>query len=106
MSTTAYEIPLLSAPQSLSISLAGVAYNLVVRWNDPAQAWVLDISDANNNLLIGGIAMTTGVDLLGQYQYLGFGGSLYVQSDFDTLAEPTYYNLGSTAHLYFVVTTE
>lgn len=104
MSVTAFEIPLLSTPQSLSISLAGTQYNLIVRWNDPAQVWVLDINDSNNNPIVNGIALTTGVDLLGQYKYLNFGGSLYLQTDYDTLADATFYNLGSTAHLYFVVT--
>ena len=61
------------------------------------------INDVNDNPVVTGIALKTGIDLLGQFAYLNFGGSLYVQTDFDPLADPNYQNLGSTSHLYFVV---
>lgn len=105
VSSTAYEIPLSANPQTLAVTLAGVPYNLRVLWNaDPnADCWVLDIYDVNDNPIVTGIPMVTGEDLLSQYAYLGIGGSLYVQTDNDTLAVPTFTNLGSTSHLYFVV---
>jgi hypothetical protein len=99
---TAYEIPLSAKPQAFSIALGGVTYKMTLRWNVPAAAWMLDIADATGNLMVGSIPLVTGVDLLGQYAYLGFTGQLVVQTDNDPDAVPTFDNLGSTGHLYFI----
>lgn len=97
-----FEIPLISMPQKLEISLAGVTYNLVVRWIESSQFWILDINDQNNVPIIDGIPLVLGLDLLGQYEYLNLGGSLVVKSDVDANAPPTSANLGSQSHLLFV----
>ena len=71
---------------------------------DPSQGgWVLDIRDTNNNVIIGGIPLVTGADLLAQYGYknIGGGGQLFVQSDSNPDQVPTYTNLGQTSHLYW-----
>jgi hypothetical protein len=100
---TPYEIPLSPEPQTFSIELNGVSYRMTVYWNPSSGCWILDIRDAQNADVLLGIPIVTGVDLLGQYDYLGFGGSLVAQTDHDPLAAPTYDNLGQTGHLYFVV---
>jgi hypothetical protein len=102
MAVTAFEIPLSATPQTLSVSLVGVTYNLTVKWNDISRAWVIDLYDQNDNLIVGGIPMVTGEDLLEPYGYLKIGGQLIVQTDTDTLAVPTFDNLGATSHLYFI----
>lgn len=99
---TAYEIPLISQPQTLSISLAGTTYNLRVTWCNPLGAWVLDVNDVNDDPIVNGIPLITGINLLAPYAYLGIGGRLVVQSDFDVNAMPTFANLGQTSHLYFL----
>jgi hypothetical protein len=101
--STPYIIPLIPAPQTLSVTLGGNQYNLRVLWNNAASCWVLDIYDASNNPVVLGIAVVTGVDLLRQFGYLNFGGQLIAQTDFDTLAVPTADNLGTNGNLYFVV---
>jgi hypothetical protein len=53
-------------------------------------------------MLVSGIPLVTGVDLLAPYAYLGFGGELLVATDGNTAAVPTYANLGTGSHLYFV----
>lgn len=78
---TAYEIPLSPNPQTFAISLAGADYQLTVVWNTAAACWVVDIADANNNPILFGVPIITGLDLLTQYRYLGFDGSLVVQTD-------------------------
>lgn len=100
---TAYRIPLSSVPQRLSISLAGVIYNLTLRWNRFAQAWMLDISDINFVPMINGIPLVTGANLLAQYAYKGIGGQLIAQTDNSPLDPPSFTNLGSQGNLYFVV---
>jgi hypothetical protein len=100
---TAYEIPLSSTDQVFQIPLGGVTYQITSKWCAPANAWTLDIADANGVALVSGIPLVTGVDLLEQYQYLGIAGQLVAQTDGDTFAPPTQSNLGSAGRLYFVV---
>lgn len=97
-----YEIPLISMPQRFEISLAGVTYNLTLRWIDAGQFWCLDINDQNDDPIVNGVPLVTGQDLLEQYESLGFGGQLQVTTDFDAGAPPTADNLGTQSHLFFV----
>lgn len=98
----AFEIPLDPTPQTLSIVLGSTPYNLTVRWCVPAAAWIVDIADSTGTPIVSGIPLVTGADLLEQYAYLGFGGQLIAQTDHDLSAPPTFDNLGSTGHLFFV----
>src|SRR5262245_56287224 len=77
---TAYTIPFSGLPESFLISIVGVTYSFSIRFNDRCPAWVLDISDVGGSLLVGGIPLVTGVNLLAQYGYLNFGFALIVQS--------------------------
>lgn len=100
---TPYEIPLSPEPQTLTVALAGVTYQLLIVWNKIGQCWVLDIADAGGNPLVQGIQVVTGLNLLMQYEHLGFvGGMLVAQTDFNPNAVPTYANLGITGRLWFV----
>jgi hypothetical protein len=100
---TIYEIPLASVPQQLKINMAGVDYIITIYWCWPAQTWMMDLAIANSGVyLIRGNPLVTGADLLGQFQYLGIGGALVVQTDNAPFFAPTFDNLGQTAHLYFV----
>lgn len=100
--TTPYEIPLTPNPQQFSISLAGMFFKLLVVWNDVSKSWTLDVSDVDGAPIVQGIPLVTGVDLLGQYPHLNFGGALYVQSDSDMLRVPQFDDFGNDGHLYFV----
>ena len=100
---TAYEIPLSAEPQIFNIQLAGVIYYLTLRWNIEAEAWNLDIADQDRQPLLNGLLVVTGLDLLGQYAYMGFGGMLIAQTDANPDAVPTFVNLGSEGRVYFVV---
>jgi len=100
--TTTYEVPLSPQPQKMSISLGGVVYDILLKWNVPANCWMLDISDSNSNPIVTSIPLVTGADLLAQYGYLNFGGQLIATTDNDMAVVPTLTNLGDTSHLYFV----
>ncbi len=102
MSGIPFEIPLVAAAQKFTVSLVEVTYTMTVHWCAPSSCWVLDIADASETLLASGIPIVTGADLLEAYEYLGIGGQLIVQTDNDTDAVPTFDNLGSLGHLYFV----
>ncbi len=97
-----FEIPLISQNQTLSIILGGVTYDLTVTWNPSMSTWVIDIRDINDNDILLGIPMVTGIDLLAQYEYIGIDGNLIVQTDFNPNEQPTFTDLGSTSHLYFI----
>jgi hypothetical protein len=99
---TIFEIPLQPNPQQFPITLGGLDYELTVKWNTANSTWVLDIADTSNNPIVGGIPLVTGLDLLEQYAYLGIGGALVVQTDASFFNQPTYANLGTGSHLYFV----
>jgi hypothetical protein len=101
-----YKIPLTPAPQTFNIALADREYRLTVRWNASfgSESWILDITTADNGTpVLSGIPIVTGVDLLGPYEYLGFGGSLVCYSGSSDIA-PTFDNLGIDNELLFVVT--
>jgi len=100
--TTAFEIPLVPQPQMFEIVLAGVQYQLLVWWNNVNQSWMIDISDSSGNPIVTGIPLVTGQDLLAPYGYLNFGGQLIAQTDFKPGAVPTFKNLGTTGHLYWI----
>lgn len=97
------EIPLISAPQRFQISLSGTQYQLRVKWCPPADCWTLDIADNSGAALVSGIPLVTGANLLEQYEYLGIPGELIVLSDDSMWNVPTYLNLGSIGHLYYIV---
>ena len=98
---SSYEIPLRSAFDSFGITLASVSYRLTLVWR--LTTWFLDIADVAGNKIVSGIPLITGADLLAQHPEAGIGGALYVVTDHDTDAQPTYANLGTGSHLYFVV---
>lgn len=104
-----FEIPTIPSPQSFSISLKNVVYNMTLIYrgviNDDTGeqigGWVLDLADTNSVPLVAGIPLVTGADLLAQYEYLAVGGSLIVLSDTGMWDVPTFDGMGSAGHLYF-----
>lgn len=100
----AFEIPLISLPQKFDVDLAGVTYGMRFYWCAPGESWMMDVADNDGVPLVQGIPLNTGADLLAPYAYLGFGGQLIVETDFNRYAPPTSSNLGSQSHLYFVTT--
>jgi hypothetical protein len=94
----------MAQPQTFKISLGGTFYQLTMHWCAPANCWILDIADQSGNKIVSGRPMVTGVDLLGQFRYLGIGGGggMLVQSDNDPDLVPDFDSLGSTGHLFWV----
>lgn len=98
-----YEIPLTPDPQRFTVTLSGVDYRLTVQYRNAGGAgWVLDIADTNGQPLVSGIPLVTGVNLLAQYRYLGFGGGIWVQGAEDPDDVPTFEDLGIGSHVFWV----
>lgn len=102
--TQVLEIPLSAQPQKFDITLNGIEYGLTFKYH-PYTGWVMDIADETGSPILQGAPLVTGADLLDQFEYLGIGGNggMQVQSDFNPNDVPTFDNLGTTSHLYFVI---
>lgn len=100
--STIFEIPLNAQSQRFACELAGATYNLQIVWNAKSNCWVLDINDADNEPLMRGIPLVTGLDLLQQYAYFELGGFMLTMTDAAPDVPPTYQNLGGSGHLYFI----
>jgi len=101
--TTQYIIPLTPQPQTFNISLLGTVYVITISWNRPASCWVMDMFTAQNVLIIGGIPLVTGCNLLEQFAYLfPVPFAFYCQSQLDQYSIPTYTDLGITNQFLFV----
>ena len=97
-----FEIPITpSTAQKFAVTLNTVTYNFQLRWCDPSQCWILDISDIADTPIVLGIPLVTGTDLLEQYAYLGFVGGLFVYTDFSPDTVPDFNSLGVNGHLYY-----
>ena len=101
MSTT-YEIPLTPEAQTFKINLAGKLYQINLWWNDISKNWNFDINDQDGNAIINSIPLIPGYNLLEQFDYLNFGGSLIAKTDGNIYQNPTYDNFGETSHIYFI----
>lgn len=88
-----------SAPVTRAADIAFVPSSVL---SNLEGGWVLQIADQSGNVLVSGIPLVTGANLLAQYAHLGFSGGLYVQTTNNPDAVPTFSNLGSDALLYWV----
>lgn len=101
--TVLNEIVLQPINQIFPVQLNGVTYNMRMLWNSADEGgWTLDIADADMKLLVCGVPLVAGANLLEQYKYLDIGVELFCGTDGDHLIPPTHDNIGSTAHLYWV----
>lgn len=94
-----YEIPLTPTPQSFGMSLGGVEYYLTLQYRG---MWVLDIADAQEQPIVGGLPLVPGVDLLAQHRHLGIPGRWYVRGNDKPDDLPTFDDLGYGSRLYWV----
>lgn len=103
---TFQEIPLRQGPQAFALGLNGTTYSFrLVYANTAGGGWLMDIGDAAGVPIICGIPLTTGLNLLGQYAYLGLRFGLYVKVDGMGDAAPSYEDIGNSAKLYVVTTS-
>ena len=99
-----FEIPLPATPQRFKITLSGSDYWIALTFkNINDGGWVLAIENSSGEKLVSGIPLVTGIDLLGQYKYLGFNGGLRGQTTADPDAVPTFENMGAASKLYWVI---
>ena len=97
-------IPVNNTPNSIQtfkLTLDGGKRNinikLKLRYNDLLSDWTAAIfNNSTGELLIDNMPLVCGVDLLGQYQYLGLGHAFIMPTTETTLMMPDNKTLGST----------
>lgn len=98
------EIPLNSSPEQIfSITIFGETYNCRVILNSRTGVWSISIFDSNSVVIVEGIALLGGVDILNQYNLPI--ENMYVVNLDKTNQDPSKDNLGTIAKL-FVLTDE
>jgi hypothetical protein len=50
------------------VDLSGVRYQLYISWNTRMESWYLSVLDTNGNLILAGIRLVPGIDLIGKYR--------------------------------------
>jgi hypothetical protein len=100
-----------SSRYTIEVELNNVPFNLAFHWNARDAAWYMDISDANDILLLAGIKLVLNYALLNQYNYLeGLPDGEFFVSDTNTdnpySEELTYDNFGDRYQLIFITNDE
>jgi hypothetical protein len=104
--STISELPLIPRTQTLRTDMAGTTYTLHFRYNRACGSWVMNVGDADDVLILGGIPLVTGTDLFGQFRYMGIGGGIpmivmTIGPGVSPDTVPTYENLGIDGRVFF-----
>jgi hypothetical protein len=99
-----FEFPLSPSAQQMTVPIGARELTFRFAWSDsPAGGWFVDISSIDGTPLVRGLPLTAGENVLQQFNYLGIGGAIHVQTDVDPLVEPTYDNLGLNGRVFLVM---
>lgn len=100
-----FKTPLTNNPEIFEINMSGVDYLMTVRWNDSEEGgWFIDLADAiTGSYIVQNLPLVTGANLLEGLDYLNFNATLFIVTDGDILAPPTFENLGVESNLYLEV---
>lgn len=96
------QLPLTTdTPQTFTIQLGTVTYQVNAYWNDRSGVWLMDILNPTTQVAIAtGLALVLGADLLAPYS-LGIG-SLLVFDETGTHTEATVDSLGTSTNVYWL----
>lgn len=102
------EIPVNSilSNKEFRTELDGVFYLLSFRFNSRATVWMMNIADENSNIIVSGIALLLGVDLLGRFQDSRLPpGTLFLNNFSEENIEATRNSLGEDVLLLYDTVT-
>lgn len=87
-----------------TLQMDGAFFGLSTRWNSRAQSWYIDLSDADGNVLVGGVRLVTGVPLLNRFGARGnFPAGALVAVDTSGEGLPaSYTDLGTRVRLFYI----
>lgn len=104
MANTIQRVPVNSilSNKEFRTELDGIFYLLAFRFNTRATIWIMNISDEDSNIIIAGIPLLLGVNLLGRFQDSRLPpGSLFVNNFSEANIEATRDNLGEDVLLLY-----
>ena len=83
---------------SLNVDGQVLQLNLAISFSEMSQYWLMDISDANGNLLLSSLPLITGdwpaANILAQYAYLGIGSAFVINAGQAAIDYPDAVSLG------------
>lgn len=89
--------------QQFQVELDGVLFEVLLRWNERAPAWVMTLRDSAGTTLAAGVRVCLGAELLPTPRPAGFPpGQLLVVSMDDTGVEPGLEDFSATARTRLV----
>jgi hypothetical protein len=100
------EIPIIpDADQIFFITIGDIDYMLDIKWNHRSETWKLDIYDAvSNNLLVAGLSLVLGADLL--YPYNLDIGALFLHDESSKSLDAKSDDLGDRVKLIWMSEAE
>lgn len=103
---TAFEMPLIPGlyDYEIRVELEGVAYLFRFRWNTRAEAWFVDVADANGELIVAGRKCLADEFLLEQFRARA-GVPPGILHPFDTTrrqVDPAQDDFGTRVVLYYL----
>lgn len=97
------ELPLRQGPSIFSLSIKGRDFRFRFAYaNTEGGGWYVDIGETDGQPLVCGLPLTAGLNLLGQFGYLGLGFGLYVSVDGRPDEAPVYDDMGNGLHVKVV----
>lgn len=85
------------------IALDGTAYIIHFQYNSRKDGWFVSLYDYSDNLLIAGIKVKLGSDLLEQFRYIeGLPSGILAVSNFADYEEAKLSNFGSKVSLAYI----
>lgn len=89
MAMVAVALPLFDDPSySYNVSLEGNSYNLKFEYNERDGLYFLSLSDVDNNLIVGGVALVPNYPILLDYPILTLSGFIWMDEISDIIFEP------------------
>jgi hypothetical protein len=95
-------IPLTNVPiKEFTIDLDGNTYRLDLHWNIVDAAWYMNLSGITNDVLINGIKLVTGPNLLKPYAQIELG-AIYMVDESEQQLDADFDTIGIDVQMYYV----
>ena len=101
---TFYQLPLNNTYPwyTFQITLSGVVYSLVIRYNNRSNRYMMDINDPSGNQILSGVVLLINRNLTGQYTTLSLPpGIFFVTDETSQGIQPTQYSFGISNSLWY-----